>query len=131
MLISCFSNADWAGCDDDRRSNGGFAIFHGSNLVSWSVKRQPTMSRSSTQAEYKAIANAMAKIMWIRTLLEELKLTKHTASSLWCDNLGTTYLSANLVFHANIKHVEVDYHFQGNKLLGNNSIYGSSQQMIK
>ena len=57
MGLSIFTDADWAGCRDDRRSTGGFAIFLGSNLVSWSSRKQPMVSRSSTEAEYKALAN--------------------------------------------------------------------------
>jgi hypothetical protein len=49
LLVSGFSDVDWAGCFDDRRSTGGFAIFLGSNLVSWSARKQSTMSRSSTE----------------------------------------------------------------------------------
>ena len=55
-LLSAFSNADWAGFLDDRRSTGGFAIFLGPNLVSWSARNQATVSRSITEAEYKALA---------------------------------------------------------------------------
>jgi hypothetical protein len=57
-MVSAFSDADWAGCPDDRRSTGGFAVFLGSNLISWTARKQPTVSRSSTEAEYKARANA-------------------------------------------------------------------------
>lgn len=83
----------------------------GSNLVSWSARKQPTVSRSSTESEYKAIANATAEVMWIQVLLYELKVDCPRATKLWCDNVSAIYLSANPVFHARTKHIEVDYHF--------------------
>jgi hypothetical protein len=110
-LISELSDADWAGTLDDRRSMGGFAIFLSSNLVSWSARKQPTVLRSSTKAEYKAIANATTEIMWLQTLLTKLGIPHPVAASLWCDNLGATYLSVNSMFHVRIKHIKMDCYF--------------------
>jgi hypothetical protein len=81
-LVSAFSDADWAGCVDDRRFTEGFAIYLGHNLVSLSARKHATVSRSSTEAEYNALVNATAEIIWIQAVLYELGVQQTKASML-------------------------------------------------
>jgi hypothetical protein len=71
------------------------------------------VSRSSNEAKYKAMADAMAKIMWIQSILHELQVPGPHCARLWCDSLGAKYLASNPNFHGCMKHVEIDYHFLG------------------
>jgi hypothetical protein len=109
--ITAYSDADWAGCPDTRRSTSGFCIFLGDALVSWSSKRQPTVSRSSAEAEYRAVANAAAECIWLRQLLGELSCNVNKATVAYCDNVSAVYMSANPVHHKRTKHIELDIHF--------------------
>jgi hypothetical protein len=86
-------------------------VFLGSNLISWSARKQPTVSRSSTEAKYKAIANAAAEVIWIQIILIEIGVQSFAQAKLWCDNLGAKYLASSPVLHGRMKHIEVDYHF--------------------
>jgi len=106
-----FTDADWAGCVEDRKSTSGYLVFFGQTPISWKSGKQRTVSRSSTEAKYKALADGTAEVIWLQYLLTDLQILSASAPIIWCDNLGATYLSANLVFHARTKHVEVDYHF--------------------
>jgi hypothetical protein len=87
-------------------------VFLSMNLVSWSSRKQPNVSRSSTESEYKDIANATSEvIIWVQILLKEIGICSPRATKLLCDNLGAKYLTSNLVFHARTQHREVDCHF--------------------
>ena len=109
--LSAYTDADWAGCPVTRRSTSGYCVFLGDNLLSWSAKRQVTLSRSSAEAEYRGVANVVAETAWIRNLLLELHTPLTTATLVYCDNVSAVYLSTNPVQHQRTKHIEIDIHF--------------------
>lgn len=114
--LTAFSDADWAGCPDTRRSTSGFCIFLGDSLISWSSKRQTTVSRSSAEAEYRGVANAVAECTWLRQLLGELHCRVPQATIAYCDNISSVYMSKNPVHHKRTKHIELDIHFVREKV---------------
>nr|GEZ08990.1 ribonuclease H-like domain-containing protein [Tanacetum cinerariifolium] len=97
--LVAYSDADWAGCPTTRRSTLGFCVFLGNNLLSWSAKRQPMLSRSSAEAEYRGVANVVAEPCWLRKLLRELHTSLSSATLLYCNNVSVVYLSSNRVQH--------------------------------
>lgn len=87
-------------------------IFFGGNLITWGSKKQPTVSRSSTEAEFRCLANAASKLVWIKSLFQKLRITFSKPPILWCDNLGGVHLSANILsLHSRTKNVELDIYF--------------------
>ncbi|GKC02995.1 ribonuclease H-like domain-containing protein [Tanacetum coccineum] len=105
--LVAYSDADWAGCPTTRCSTSGYCVFLGNNLLSWSSKRQPTLSRSSTEAEYRGVAETC----WLHNLLRELHTPLSSATFVYSDNVSDVYLSCNPVQHQRTKHIEIDIHF--------------------
>jgi hypothetical protein len=112
-----FSDADWAGCKDTRRSISGQCFFIGKSLISWRTKKQLTVSRSSSEAEYRALAAATCELQWLLYLFKDLHLSCSKSPVLYCDNRSAIYIAANPVFHERTKHLEIDCHLVREKLL--------------
>jgi hypothetical protein len=116
FAINAYCDSDWAGDPDDRCSTCGYGVFVGSNLISWSAKKQLVVSKSSTEAEYRCLALVTAEVYWLRMLLHELQVSLASAPVVWCDNISALALASNPIFHARSKHIEVDYHFVREKV---------------
>nr|GEU42111.1 hypothetical protein [Tanacetum cinerariifolium] len=111
LQLNAYTNVDWAGYPVTRRSTSGYCVFLRDNLLSWSTKRQVTLSRYSAEAEYRGVVNVVAKTASIRNLLRELHNPVFTATLVYCDNVSAVYMSANPVKHQRTKHIEIDIHF--------------------
>ncbi|KAI0488022.1 hypothetical protein KFK09_027845 [Dendrobium nobile] len=111
LQLTSYTDADWASDSEDRKSISGFCTFLGTTLISWTVKKQPTVARSSTEAEYRALAAATTEVLWLRCLIEELQIPQNSPTKIYCDNTSAISLAKNPIFHARTKHIEIDYHF--------------------
>lgn len=108
--LVAYSDADWAGCADTRRSITGWCVFLGDALISWKSKKQDRVSKSSTESEYRAMSLACSEIIWLRGLLGELDFSQNDPTPLHADNTSAIQITANPIYHERTKHIEVDCH---------------------
>ncbi|PKU82870.1 Retrovirus-related Pol polyprotein from transposon TNT 1-94 [Dendrobium catenatum] len=111
LSLRTYTDADWASDMTDRKSISGYCTFLGSTLISWTVKKQVTVAKSSTEAEYRALSAATSDVLWIHRLLDEVGISQQQPTTIHCDNISAMALAKNPVFHARTKHIEIDYHF--------------------
>lgn len=91
--LTAYTDADWTECPNTRRSTLGYCVFLGDNIISWSAKRQTTVSRSSAEAEYRGVPNVVVEICWLKNLLLELGHNPILTSLIYCDNVSVIYMS--------------------------------------
>lgn len=109
--LHAFTNADWAGNKDDYTSTSAYIVYLGRHPIAWSSKKKTGVTRSSTEAEYRSLASTASEVCWVTSLFFELGVTITTTPTIYCDNIGATYLAANPVFYSRMKHLALDYHF--------------------
>ncbi|GJT37724.1 putative RNA-directed DNA polymerase [Tanacetum coccineum] len=115
--LEAFVDADWAKCVVTRKSVTGFCIKLNGSLVSWKSKKQNTLSKSSAEAEYRAMASVTSEIVWILKILKDLNWDHFMPVNMFCDSQAAIKIAANPVFHERTKHLEIDLHFVREKIL--------------
>ncbi|KAA3476825.1 Retrovirus-related Pol polyprotein from transposon TNT 1-94 [Gossypium australe] len=131
--LVCYSNVDWASSVEDRLSTTGYVVYLGPNPIAWSSKKQSVVSRSSSEAEYRSLANCVSELLWVKQMIDEIGVSSCPPPVIWCHNTSTVSIAANPTHHSRIKHVEIDHHFVREKVLDGTlqvNFVPSSEQVI-
>ena len=108
LQVETYTDTDWAGSVSDRRFTSRYCTFVGGNLVTWRNKKQSVVARSSAEAEFKAMAQGICELIWVKTLLKELRVAQTNTMKLYCDNKAAINIAHNPVQHDRTKPVEID-----------------------
>ena len=108
--LAGYSDADWAGCVDNRKSTSGGCFYLENNLMSWISKKQNLVSLSTIEAEYIVASSCCAQLLWMKKLLHDYEISQDTMC-VFCDNKSAINLSKNPIQHSKSKHIEIWYHF--------------------
>ena len=99
FTLTTYTDADWASCVDDRKITSGGAFYLGESLVAWLSKKQTSISLSTTEAEYIAVATCCTQVMWMKQILLDMKVSIDEPISIKCDNTSAISISKNPVLH--------------------------------
>ena len=108
-----YSNSDWAGDIDDRKSTTGFLFYMGDTAFTWISKKQPIVTLSTCEAKYVAATSSVCHAIWLRNLFKELSFSQEEATEICVDNQSTLALAKNPVFYDRSKHIDTRYHYIG------------------
>ncbi|XP_016581997.1 uncharacterized mitochondrial protein AtMg00810-like [Capsicum annuum] len=115
--LQVFCDSDWAFCPDSLRSVTGFCILLGGNLITWKSKKQPVVSLSSAESEYRSLSKVVGELTWLSHFLSDFGMHSSLPVPVFCDSRSVIHIAKNLVFHKCTKHIELDCHFVWAKLV--------------
>lgn len=116
IQVMAYSDSDWASLLMTRKSVIGYCVLLGKSLLSWKSKKQATVSKSSSEAEYRAMTSTICEIVWLVQLLFDLGFNNLAPATLCCDNQSALHLASNPMFHECTKHIDIDCHIVRAKL---------------
>nr|GEU88969.1 cysteine-rich RLK (receptor-like protein kinase) 8 [Tanacetum cinerariifolium] len=112
VRLSTYYDSDWASYPMTRKSTSGYCIILGDSPISWKSNNQRVISRSSVEAEYRAMAVTCCEVTWLLSLLKDLGLKDLHLVTLYYDNQAAIHIETTPVFHAKTKHIEADCHYE-------------------
>ena len=111
ISLDTYIDSNFASSLVDRKSTTRYCVFLAENLVTWRSKKQEVVARSSTEAEFRALAHKLTEIMWIKGILKDLKVEQQGPTRIFCDNQSTIKVADNPVQHDKMKHVSINRHY--------------------
>eukprot|EP00253_Pinus_taeda_P031508 PITA_31508 len=109
--LAKYTDSDWAGSVDDRKSTSGYVFHMGSGAISWASKKQSIVAFSTAEAEYVAATATACQAIWMRRMLRSLGQEQAKTTMIFCDNSSVITLSKNSVFHKRTKHIDTRFHY--------------------
>lgn len=116
FTLHAYTDVDWVGDMDERKSTSGGAFFLGRRLVSWMSKKQEAISLSTIEVEYIAAANNCTQVLWMKQMLKDIRIVFEEPVTIFCDDSSAISISKNLMLHSKTKHISIKFHFLREKV---------------